>query len=317
MLRLIKFLAILIIGAGAGWAAREIMGPQPWSKWINDIAKQAGGDSVSNDDAIKIASWNLEVTQEKMASPDVVSRIAETLRQFDVVAVQGVRSAQQDVLPRLVAAANAEGAQYDFVLGPRLGHAGDQAQFAFVYNTERIEIDHARVFTVADPGDRLVREPLAGLFRVRGPEPTEAFTFMLVNAHVDPNWTSEELAALADVYRAVRNSGLGEDDVIILGDFNAAPDALDELKQLPQVNWVASGAPTTVRQTAELDNILFHGAATREFTGRGGVLNLEAQLKLTREQALAICEHLPVWAEFSVIEGGRIGYVAGNTPTTR
>ncbi|MDA7979323.1 MAG: endonuclease/exonuclease/phosphatase family protein [Pirellulales bacterium] len=318
MFRLIKLVVILAVGGAGGWIAREYLGPQEWSQWITQFVKQRAGESVSRDDAIKVASWNLRpLGPEKLSAQTVVSRLAETIRQFDVIALQGIRSAQQDAMPRLVAAVNATGAKYDFVIGPRVGTQGDQEQFAFVYNTARIEVDRARVFTVADPGNRLHREPLTALFRVRGPAEREAFTFMLVNADTHPAAVGTEQAALADVFRAVRSSDIGEDDVIMLGSFNTPPANFGSLAEIPQLNWVTSGAPTTVAQDAELENILFHSAATREFTGRGGVLDLEAQFQIEREEALQLGDRLPVWAEFSVFEGGRVGYVAGGTRSAR
>ena len=47
--------------------------------------------------------------------------------------------------------------------------------------------------------------------------------------------------------------------------------------------------------------------ATVEFTGSAGVLDLMERFDLTKEQALAISDHFPIWAEFSIHEGGQPG----------
>ena len=52
-----------------------------------------------------------------------------------------------------------------------------------------------------DPQDMLHREPLVAMFRARGPSPQEAFTFVLMDFHTDPDETKEELDALGQVYR--------------------------------------------------------------------------------------------------------------------
>lgn len=311
--RLLRIIILVALGAVGGWTGREYAGTGGLEGLLAQVTHGSfAPPPPSTGDAIKIASWNIQTLgQEKMSRPELVARLVQSIRQFDVIAVQEIRSAQQDVMPRLVAALNASGGTFDFVIGPRLGRTDSKEQYAFIYNTARIEIDHSRTFTVADPGDRLHREPLAALFRVRGPEPREAFTFMLVNVHTDPDEVPAELAALADVYRAVANAGSGEDDIIILGDFNAAPEHLAQLRYLPDVSWVISGTPTNVRRNNELDNILFPRTATSEFTGRGGVLDLESQMQITRDECLELSDHLPIWAEFSVFEGGRTGYVAG------
>jgi hypothetical protein len=44
--------------------------------------------------------------------------------------------------------------------------------------------------------------------------------------------------------------------------------------------------------------------------GRSGVLDFMRDGNLTLEEALEVSDHLPVWAEFSIFEGGTIGRVA-------
>ena len=56
--------------------------------------------------------------------------------------------------------------------------------------------------------------------------------------------------------------------------------------------------------------MLFDARATTEFTGRSGVLDVMQEYHLTQEQALAVSDHLPVWAEFSIYEGGPPGRLA-------
>ena len=59
------------------------------------------------------------------------------------------------------------------------------------------------------------------------------------------------------------------------------------------------------------DNIVFDRNATVEYTGRSGVLDFAKEFSLTQEQALEVSDHMPVWAEFSVYEGGAAPMVAG------
>ena len=58
---------------------------------------------------IRIASFNIQVFGEKkVGDPRVRSLLVEIIRQFDVVAIQEIRS-QQDILPQFVDAINADG----------------------------------------------------------------------------------------------------------------------------------------------------------------------------------------------------------------
>jgi endonuclease/exonuclease/phosphatase family metal-dependent hydrolase len=267
---------------------------------------------------IRIASFNIQAFgQSKLEKKHVMQRLAEVARRFDVVAIQEVRSKQQDVLPRLVEEINGPDGRrkYDFALSERLGRTNSQEQYAFVFDTDRIEIDRRYTYTVVDRGDRLHREPFVAWFRVRGPPPDKAFTFTLINIHTDPDEVDQELGALDDVYRAVQCDGSGEDDVILLGDLNTHAGRLGELARIPYLACAIVELKTNTRQDKQYDNILFHSQATQEFTGRSGVLDLETELGLTRMQALEISDHLPIWAEFSAYEGGKPGYVIGRVGT--
>jgi hypothetical protein len=54
-----------------------------------------------------------------------------------------------------------------------------------------------------------------------------------------------------------------------------------------------------------------------EFTGRAGVFDFGREYGLTDQQALLISDHFPVWAEFSVFEGGGATQMAGELPRPR
>ncbi len=262
-------------------------------------------------DTIRIASFNIQVFGEsKLSKPHVMDILAQVVRRFDVVAIQEVRAKSQDILPRFVQLINVDGANYDYVIGPRLGRSSSKEQYAFVFDRATIEVDPDCLYTVDDPDDLLHREPFVAGFRVRGPPPHEAFTFTLVNIHTDPDEVPQELSALDDVYRAVQHDGRNEDDVILLGDLNTDDRHLGQLGEVSGIAWALSGIATNTRGTKQYDNLLFHQAATTEFTGRAGVMDILREFNLSQQEAIAVSDHLPIWAEFSAIEGGQAGRVA-------
>jgi len=260
--------------------------------------------------AIRIASFNIQVFGEKkLADPRVAGLLAQIIRRFDVVAIQEIHS-KTEFLPQFVDLVNATGRHYDSALGPRLGRSDSKEQYAFIFDTASIEMDRSALYTVADPDDLLHREPLVGWFRVRGPPQDQAFTFSLVNIHTDPDETDKELDALADVFRAVRDDGRGEDDVIVLGDLNVDDHHLGRLGQLPNIYWAVSGVATNTRGTKQYDNIVFSSLATSEYSGRWGVFDMIREFNLTVDEALELSDHMPVWAEFNLLEGGQGGRLA-------
>ena len=266
---------------------------------------------------IRIATFNIQVFgTSKLQKTPVMQVLADVVRRFDLVAIQEVRSTDDTVVPQFITMINSTGVQYDFLVGPRLGRTNSKEQYAFLFNTARIEYDPTSVYTVPDPQDLLHREPLVARFRPKGVPPNQAFTFNMVDIHTDPDETSTELDALASVFVGVQQNGTGEDDVILLGDMNVDEYHLGNLGRLPGIAHVVAGVPTNTRRDKTYDNIVFDRRATVEYTGRWGVLDLMQEYSLTSAQALEVSDHMPVWAEFGVYEGaaGLLALQPGGAP---
>jgi endonuclease/exonuclease/phosphatase family metal-dependent hydrolase len=292
-------------------------GPQPGAQIPAQYASQAAPAPAApspmfGGPAIRIASFNIQVFGDSKASkPHVMWTLAAIIQNFHVVAIQEIRTQDDYFIDNFLRNyVNQNGRVYDKVVGPRLGRSNSTEQYAFLYDTAAIEVNRRMVYTVNDPDDLLHREPLVAMFRVRGPPPQQAFTFVLANIHTDPDETDTELDALGQVYQMVRRASGGEDDIILLGDLNVDDQHLGELGQLDGVRPVVRGVYTNTRQTELYDNIVFHHPSTAEFSGRWGVYNFEQIHKLTRNQALQVSDHLPVWAEFSAYESASPGRVA-------
>jgi endonuclease/exonuclease/phosphatase family metal-dependent hydrolase len=313
LMKRLSSLVLAAIAAVAGWLLLQQLqhggwkpGSLPGLSGILGTTTQA--PPPRGNQTIRLATFNIQVFGEsKLHDQEAMQSIAAILKNFDLIAIQEVRSTSQDILPQLVAMLNSDRKyQYDYAIGPRLGRSSSKEQYAFVFDTASIEIDRYQLYTVEDPDDLLHREPLVGWFRARGPAPEQAFTFSLVTVHTDPDEVDQELDVLDDVFFRVRDDPQRrEDDVIMLGDLNAKAASLRQLGAVKGlVKVVAGDTPTNTLGNAQYDNILFHDAATTEFTGRGGVLDFAKAYHLSLEQAQRVSDHLPVWAEFSVFEGG-------------
>lgn len=268
----------------------------------------------ANGPTIRIGSYNIQVFgKAKAAKREVMYTLAEIVRQFDVVAVQEIRTQDDYHIPNFVKLVNSGGRSYDHITGPRIGNTSSTEQYAFLFDTQTIEADFQSVYTVGDPDNLLHREPLVARFRTRGVHPDEAFTFTLVNIHTDPHDTDRELDAMAEVYRVVRRSGGDEDDVIVLGDLNVDDRNLGRLGQIPGVYPLIRGVYTNTRQSKLYDNIVIHQPSTTEYAGRSGVFDVMRQFNLTGDQALTVSDHFPVWAEFSVYERDYSGRIANRS----
>lgn len=312
------FFLVLLAATGSWFLFNEVSAPRPpanysgapnaWSVWST-----AGADRHDfllppprSRDVIRIATFHLDhFDRYKSMQADTVQALARIIRNFDIVAVQDIRCLEQHVLPRFVDAINGVTQDFDFVIGPHVGRYPTQEQLAFIFNTQRVALDRSEIYTIQDPDDLLHSEPLVAWFRTRGAKPEEAFTFTLVNIHThDQDGEAErENRLLRSIFENVRNDRRGEDDIILLGDFQMPTTQLKKLANLPSAVFVIAETPTDPAQLTQRHNIIFDSMATVEFTGRSGVLDFLREMNLSLEQAERISRHLPVWAEFSIFEG--------------
>ncbi len=205
-------------------------------QYVRIVPRTSSGSAPSEDSsdqppaaparpAIRLATFNLDgLDDNRLANPKVCDSLVRILSRFDVVALQRIHSGSQGVLMRLKEQINSTGRCYDFVTCPTLDKYPAEICNAMLFDATTVEVDHKSVHLIDAPPGTFQMLPLAAEFRVRGPPPSEAFTFMLVNVLVDPRRGPQELDSLADVFRAARDSGQAgdgghvEDDIIMLGD---------------------------------------------------------------------------------------------------
>lgn len=316
------YLLLMIAAVGGGWyfyKHYEVAGLSGISIQPRGAKPQAGGKAKPTQPSpgkpqrstIRIATFNVDPLDHlKLGNRQVAGRLVDVIRKFDLVAIQNVQAANQGVLIELVEQLNAGGRQYDFAVADEVMTNPAEQYSAFLFDRATVQIDRSTVYLVKDTEGLLRRPPLVASFQVEGASPAEAFTFTLVNVHNDANRAASDLDVLDDVFRAVRDDGRGEDDVILLGDLGADDRNFGELGQIPHIIWAVSGTPSSLRTSQLADNLLFDRRATSEFTGRAGVLDLMREFNMPMRGVLEISDHFPVWAEFSVYEGGQAGHVA-------
>jgi hypothetical protein len=274
-------------------------------------AASAPAEDPDRGPRIRVATFNAQaLNPTKIRKPQVLDLLARIGRQFDVLALQEIESETDDILPRLVNLMNKTGQQYDYAIGPRVGPKEARQQYAFVFNRRTIVIDRSELYTVEDPQNLLTYEPFVGWFRANGPPASEAFTFSLVNFKIDQATALQERTYLVNLLSAVRTDGRDEDDVILAGDLQGAPGTLGDLDRVPDLVFAVRDVPTDVSGTTAWDNVAFQKDATGEFSGDSGVFDFLRKYNLSMEQAMEVSDHLPVYADFLIFEGGQPGRVA-------
>jgi hypothetical protein len=270
----------------------------------------AADEGPRSGETVRIGSFNLHnYGSGKAKRTHVMQLYGKILRQFDVVAVQGIRTEDSNVIAALLDRVNEAGGGYAIITSPRIGQVGTPQQYAFIYNTRRIE-PLGVPYVVSDPENLLNRPPFVGWFRCRGVTPQQAFTFSLANFQIDEAFVDQESRYLVDLCQAIRQDGRQEDDVILAGTLQMGDHELTPRLAGSSYNWLIRGQATAPDGDWQVDNFVLDPRATQEFTGRSGVLDFLRQENLNIAQALEVSEHLPIWAEFFIHEGRSSGLVA-------
>ncbi len=282
-----------------------------WPFAVPGTAKDGTNPAPSNArTTIRIATYHLDrLDEHRLARPVVGDLLVKLVPQFDLWVFQDVGGAAPGTLLRLLERVNEGGRRYDYAICPTERANPSERYLAFVFDRATIEADLDTVRSVEDPTNQFRHKPLVGLFRARGPHPSEAFTFKLVNVHVEPAYADHELPRLAEVYRAARDDGLGEDDVILAGNFAAVARRVDAVFESAKLTSCITDPIAAASGMATTNHLVMARRATTEFTGRSGVYDLVRAFELNPLTLQAVSQHLPVWAEFTTLEGGTPGFV--------
>jgi deoxyribonuclease-1-like protein len=291
-----------------------------------DVAEPASGAAIQpvslknlgmkTAETIRIATFNIKVFGEsKSQDSNVMGVLAQVINQFDLIAIQEVRGGDSRAIDRLIQLVNVSGGNYASILSEPIGRTSQKESYAFVWDQSRIMLVPNSAYVVQDAADRMHREPMVASFEVRLPSASGRlpFSFNIISAHTDPDEVSastgiNELDVLDDVFVRVRDYEFqtnGQEDTLLVGDLNVDVAGLSELGRIPNVVSVAGNVKTNTLRTKTYDHVVLDRTVTTEFTGRFGVLDFQTELGLTQEQANAVSDHQPVWAEFSAFESVR------------
>jgi endonuclease/exonuclease/phosphatase family metal-dependent hydrolase len=250
-------------------------------------------------DYITVASFNIQIFgQTKISKPEIMDVISRIIRRYDVVAIQEVRSKEQNVIPTLLSYVNDANTNYDYIISQRLGRTESKEQYAFVYNTKTVDLVSESSYVVADPDDVFEREPFVAFFR------SGNFDFKLVNNHIKPEDVSAELGQLAVVINDIYESS-SEKDIIVLGDMNADGSYFDEdnlVVTFPLwIQLIGNDEDTTVAISDNTyDRMMTRDTtANVEYTGKSGVFRWDAEYGVTDNSFVKkVSDHYPIYAEF-------------------
>lgn len=315
---IVGLVLFLFCGTWILWHKDQIRGPGDVFRLMGHQISRLGGGAVPQyapyrgraTNVIRVGSFNAHrFNDAKIKDERVAAVMANIINQFDVIAIQEIDTTNSFALKRFVKRVNATGRNFRIVTGSNQPSAGPDQQSAILYDASTIELEDKQFYHVNDPDEVMTRDPLVAWFRTRN-SGDEAFTFTLVNVHFEPQSSTNEMLQVSEIFRAVRNDGRMEDDVILAGDFGVSSIALNQVAIGQGLQAINVDLPTDTNASKQFDNFMLDPLATSEFTGETGVYDFLKIYNLTLEQAMMVSDHLPVWAEFDVVENGTLGQFA-------
>ncbi len=295
-LRRLIAIVVVVAAAGGGYAL--------WPRTQPPVEPPIPISPVeTHEETIRVAAFNIQVFgRTKAGKPEVMEILAKTAREFDLVVVQEFREAAMEVADDFLARINEEpGEDYEMYEGPRLGRTSSKEQYAAYYLPSRVQLLSAS--TYPDPDDVFEREPLVASFRAGN------FDFTLLVCHIKPDSASAELAHMATAARSLLESNPSEQDIILLGDFNADGRYLDEDDMTHALrdstfHWVIGNEMDTMTRTDWTYDriILLAGTYYNEYVdGSAGVFYFNQEYDLTDQEFVEdVSDHFPVYAVFII-----------------
>lgn len=248
---------------------------------------------------IKIAAFNIQIFgKSKRAKPEVMEVLVDIAREFDIIFVQEIRDRENKTALFYLDTINAVGdLEYAMIESNRLGRTSSKEAYAYFYNISTVEFIPDSDYVWNDISDVFEREPYIASFRSRD------FDFTLAGIHVKPDDAEAEIGELATVYSSILQNNPDEEDIIIMGDFNADGSYFDEDSSSPLktdgFTWTITNDMDTMTKTDwTYDRIVITDATDREFD-RAGVFYFDTIFGIVDQEFTEdVSDHFPVYSIF-------------------
>ncbi len=260
------------------------------------------GPEDSDFQNLRLAAFNIQIFgKAKLEKDEVMDVLVGIAQEFDVMLVQEVRDATETAADRFLERINeVSELTYAMYESERLGRTRSKEQYVIYYIPSRVQLIDA--YILEDPSDAFEREPLVATFR------SGNFDFTVVGCHIDPDVAEDELNALAAAVPTILAANPSEQDIILLGDFNADGRYLDESDLttiFPAATYeivITDDMVTTTRTSNTYDRIILTDATflSEYVAGSAQPFEFDWEYGIEDEKLVKkVSDHYPVFAEFN------------------
>ncbi|WNG34697.1 hypothetical protein F0U61_14365 [Archangium violaceum] len=249
--------------------------------------------------ALKVASWNVQLLgSSKAQNANVMKVIVDTVKQYDLVLVQGLRDTTDATVTTLVNQVNAAtGNAYGSLVSNRLGRTSSKEQYIYLYKKSALKVVDS--YQYADADDLFEREPFVARFKTTKATAKDLF---VVPLHASPESAVNEVGALVKVYDdAVKRWTIK--DGVIMGTLNAACSYFakkhwpsNPLRTDRRFSWlIGDDTNTTVgKLNCAYDRAVVAGDKMRANAVRARAVYLDQMFSLTPDQMRLVSDHYPI-----------------------
>jgi endonuclease/exonuclease/phosphatase family metal-dependent hydrolase len=246
----------------------------------------------------KLLSWNLE-NFGKSKSQETISYIANTLRDYDIIAIQEVVAGYggAQAVAKLADELNRKGAKWDYVISdPTTRSAYKTERYAFLWKTAKLK-KIGRPWLEKKYHLEIDREPYFCTFEYENKQ------FTVVNFHAITKSRQPETEIKYFKYLPEEYPNL---NLIFAGDFNC-PQSHTVFNPLKKMGYKAiiENQKTSLKQeykngeylSAEFDNMHYKTSKIKPLNS--GIIPFYKNFNSLKE-ARVISDHIPIWFEFSL-----------------
>ena len=270
-----------------------------------EVAKAHFADTLkpSKTKNLTLASWNIQHLG-RTKTPEDIYEIANTLRDFDIVAIQEVVAkdpAGAQAVAKIADELNRMGSKWDYQISDptKSPSVFMSERYAFLWKTSKVSIIH-RAYLDKELEDLCYREPFIAKFKAKGK--TEPFYVVNYHSRKYNDRPEEEIIHFIE-YRERLNSNR----ILIAGDFNLSEThAVWKPFYRRGFRNALQNQRTTLKMKCKngdylshpIDNIYFLSGIVKINAGSVDIVGNCDNLKRARE----ISDHLPVYMEFKIEE---------------
>ena len=248
---------------------------------------------------VKVVSWNIE-NLGKSKSNETIGFIAQTTRDFDIIAIQEVVAGYggAQAVARLADELNRKGSKWDYAISnPTSSSAYKTERYAFLWKTSRVKLIRTP-WLEKKYNLEIDREPYYATFEL------DKKQFTLVNFHAITKSKQPETEIKYFRFLPTLYSNL---NLIFLGDFNCpqSHSVFGPLKKLGYKSALQNQKTSLKRKcqnntclASEFDNIFYN--SNRISFLNTGVVHFYNKFN-SLEEARKVSDHIPIWMSFKVL----------------